>query len=141
MQAVDVAALEGPDILGEELQPRPLVPRRFQIGDDLEGFVAVLDQSEVVFAVVDEVLLDGGGPNRLAVAVDQGPRRFRGDDVLAGDAAGGKAGEQRQPGVTHHGSLRPEGQADHHLCKERKREIAAPPRRVKSGRRPPEGIR
>src|SRR5262249_35262614 len=82
-----------------------LVPRRRQVRQHVERLVAVLDEPEAVFAVVEEGLLDGRGADGLAGAVDDGPGRVGGDDVAARHAAGReRCQEQRQaqPGGSLH---------------------------------------
>src|SRR5262249_21067026 len=62
-------------VRAEEVDDRILVPRRRQLGRNVERLVAVLDEAETVFAVVDERLFDRRGTDGLPVLVDDGPRR------------------------------------------------------------------
>src|SRR5438874_231256 len=55
MERPHVAHLERVDVLGEEVDHRPLVPRRRNVLVHLHRLVAVLDEREVVLAVVGEV--------------------------------------------------------------------------------------
>jgi hypothetical protein len=88
----DVADRVGEQVFRHEVDRRVLVPRRVDLHPGVERLVTVLDEGEVVLAIINEEVVDRGRAERHAVTVDQRPRRVGGDDVTplhAADARGG----------------------------------------------------
>src|SRR5262249_40093166 len=73
---------------GDELPYRTFIPGGADLLCGVQRLVAVLDEGEVVFPVVDESVIDGCKANRLAVAQHLSAGRRRLDDEAAFDAAG-----------------------------------------------------
>ena len=72
---MQVMQFEWVEYLVHQIQRRVFVPRRGDVLIDLQRPIAVLDQREMVVAVVDELVVHRRRPDRHAVAEHHRPRR------------------------------------------------------------------
>ena len=87
VEAAHINDAPGHQVLAEEIERDILVPRRADLLVNLECLIAVLDEREMIVAVIDKVVIDRGGADLLVVAQDNRPRRIGSDDVAPFDAA------------------------------------------------------
>jgi len=76
------------NILAEEIEREVFVPGRSDFLFDLLCFKAFFHEGEVVFAIIDKVIVDWSLANHLAIAHHYGAWRIRVNDIPALDAAG-----------------------------------------------------
>src|SRR5262245_6165462 len=75
VKAPDICDRPGEEVLADEIEWKILVPGGRDPLDDLEGFESVLDEGKLVVAVVHEVVVHGGRPQRMTVPQDNRPGR------------------------------------------------------------------
>jgi hypothetical protein len=92
VEPADISDWARKERFAEEIQREILVPGCRDILIDLQGLEAVLDNSEMVFAIVDEMVVYRCWSQRLAVAQDDGSRWVGRDDIAPLDAAGQEPG-------------------------------------------------
>ena len=87
-----VADLPGPEVLGDEVERRDLVPGGRERVLDCQCLVPVLDQLDLASAVVGVLSRDGGHADLLVVDDDPGPGRVAADRHASAHTPGGRGG-------------------------------------------------
>lgn len=106
-------------VLADKIEPKGLIPRCPNVFLDHHRFVTILDQAELVNAVVCEGMIHRGRPDRMIFfIINDRPIRIGGDDQSAFDATRRAGqGQETDPEPTHAEPLR---HGNHPIPKERR---------------------
>src|SRR6516225_6102227 len=101
MKAANVTNGPRDYVLTEKIDDGVVIPWSRDFLIDLKGFVAFLDDSVMVSAVVHELVVHSSCANRLTISQDDGPGGIRGNDVAAFNAAGHQSGANHSTHEAH----------------------------------------